>query len=165
MATSPLTRNLRDGQMVVKDGSGTPKTVTLTLDEGDLNWNEPLETVEVKDRGTLDHTRPGDEMSGDISFSLKWNQLISFTVTSGDGNTFYEMINNVGSAYTSTSSTGQRFTLLMEFTVTSPSGSGSEKIAFSKVYKKDLNMAEGADYNTISFSGTNFATRPTVTRV
>lgn len=164
MATSTLTRNLRDGQMVVKDGGGTPKSLTLTLDEGDVSWNEPLETVQVFDRGVHDHTRPGNAVSCTMSFGVKWNQLISFTALSSDGNVFYEMVNNLGSNYTSTSGTGQQFTLKYEFTVTSPSGSGSELITFNKVFKNSLDMSEGDDWNKIVFNGTDFEPKPVITR-
>lgn len=164
MAVSTLTRNLRDGQVVVNDGGGTAKTVTLTLDEGDLSWNEPEETVQVSDRGVLDHTRPGNQVACSLSFSLKWNQLISFTALSSDGNVFYEMVNNLGSNYTSTSGTGQQFTLEYVFTVTSPSGSGSEAITFAKVFKNSLDMSEGDDWNKIVFNGTDFEERPTIAR-
>ena len=63
MATNPLTRNLRDGQLVISDGAGSPTSLTLTLDNGDLEWTEPEEEVEIKDRGVLDHVRPGDQQS------------------------------------------------------------------------------------------------------
>lgn len=165
MAVSTLTRNLRDGQLVVRDGAGTPKTFTLTLDEGDLNWTETTETREIMDRGALDHTRPGNEVACDLNFSTKWNQLISFTGNSSDGNVLYEMVNNLGSNYTSTSGTGQQFTLEYVFTVTSPTGSGGETVTFAKVFKTTMDMSEGDEYNTVSFSGRDFEVRPTIARV
>jgi len=33
MSVSQLTRNLRDGELVIKDGAGTPKTLTVILDQ------------------------------------------------------------------------------------------------------------------------------------
>lgn len=165
MAVSTLTRNLRDGQLVVNDGAGSPKTVTLTLDEGDLSWTETLETREISDRGALDHTRPGNEVPCDMSFSIKWNQLISYTANSSDGNVLYEMVNNIGGGYTSTSGTGQQFTLEYVFTCTSPTAAGTETVTFAKVFKTSMDMSEQEDYNTISFSGRDFETRPTVARV
>lgn len=165
MTVSTLTRNLRDGQLAVSDGAGTPLTVTLTLDEGDLNWTETEETVEVLDRGVLDHTRPGNQVPCDISFSIKWNQLISKTANSSDGNVLYEMVNNLGSTYTSTSGTGQQFTLKYTFTCTSPTAAGTETVVFAKVFKQSLDMSEGDDYNTVSFSGRDFETKPTIARV
>lgn len=165
MTVSTLSRNLRDGQMVVNDGAGSPKTVTLTLDEGDVSWTETLETREIMDRGALDHTRPGNEVACDLSFSIKWNQLISYTAASSDGNVLYEMVNNLGSVYTSTSGTGQQFTLEYVFTCTSPTSSGTETVTFAKVFKTSMDMSEGDDYNTVSFSGRDFETKPTIARV
>ena len=73
MAVSNLTRNLRDGELVIKDGSfGTPKSLTVLLDEGDLRWVVRSRTIEVKDRGSISagHTRKGDDESVALSFTV-----------------------------------------------------------------------------------------------
>ena len=65
----------------------------------------------------------------------------------------------------STSSPGQQKTLTFEFTVVDPSGTASEKIVFSKVYRETLTMSEGDDSNVIAFTGRSFAIAPAVSRV
>lgn len=167
MAVGTLTRNLRDGQISIGDGSG--KTLTLTLDNGDLSWEVPEEdTIEIKDRGVLDHTRPGDQLSGSLSYSAKWVALIGESVTSSaDPTQFYEIINNNESFYTTTSGTGQKFTLQHAFVVTDP-GAGAttdEQITFDKVYKTNCSVAEGDDANTVSFDGVNFETKPKIQQI
>lgn len=161
------TRNLRDDEIVVSDGGS--QSLTLLLDEGDLSWTEPENTVIVLDRGILDHTRPGDEEPIDLSYSVKWTSLISLTVTgSGDGSAFYEMINNFdGTSYTSIAPAGEKFALRHQFTLTDPAAGAltSEQITFSQVFKTSLSMSEGDDFNTISFSGTDFETQPIIVRV
>ncbi len=161
------TRNLRDDEITLMDGGS--ETLVLLLDEGDLSWGESEATVEVLDRGILDHTRPGDEEAIDLSYSVKWMSLISKTVTgSGDGSAFYEFINNTdGSTYTSISPAGEKFQLKHRFVITDPASGAltSEQIDFGKVFKQSMNMSEGDDWNTISFSGRDFETRPTITRV
>jgi hypothetical protein len=163
MAISTLTKNLRDGTVVVSDGTGTPKTLTLLLDSGDLSWTESEEAVQVLDRGVLDHTREGDQVPVDISFSVKWVQLLAESLSGGSDRTLYEMVNNTNSTYTTTGGTGQKYSLKYEFTVNDASGVKNEKITFAKVYKKSMQLGEGADWNTIQFDGCDFERRPTIT--
>jgi hypothetical protein len=168
MAVTQLTRNLRDGELVIKDGSGTPKTLTVVLDEGDLSWTLRQRTLEVKDRGSIaaGHLRKGDDESVQFSFTARWTQLIGKSADAADPLQLYEMLMFAdGSGVTSTSSAGQQETLTFEFTVVDPAGVASEKIVFAKVYRETLTMSEGDDSNVIAFSGRSFATKPTVTRV
>jgi hypothetical protein len=155
--------------MVVKDGTGTPLSLTLALDEGDLAWTNNHATREIMDRGALSHTRPGNEQVGDLSFSVKWVELLGkASHSSVDAYTLYEMVENVGGAFVSTSGAGQQFTLKYEFTVTDPadstSGTGDELIVFAKAYPTSLECAEGDEYGTVKFTGRNFETKPTITR-
>jgi hypothetical protein len=168
MAVSQLTRNLRDGELVIKDGSGTPKTLTVLLDEGDLSWTQRQRTIEVKDRGsiTAGHLRKGDDESVQLSFTAKWTQLLGKTANPADPLQLYETLMLAsGSGIVSTSSPGQQETLTFEFTVVDPSGTASEKIVFNKVYRETLTMSEGDDCNVIAFTGRSFATAPVVARV
>src|SRR6478752_5847952 len=94
MAVTQLTRNLRDGELVIKDGTGTPKTLTVLLDEGDLSWTLKQRTLEVKDRGSISagHLRKGDDESVQLSFTARWTQLIGKSVDSADPLQLYEML-------------------------------------------------------------------------
>ncbi len=168
MAVTNLVRNLRDGELVIKDGSDPVLSLTLLLDEGDLTWTQRLRTIEVKDRGSIaaGHTRKGDDESVSLSFSAKWTQLIGKSASSGDPLQLYELLTFASSLdLTSTSGSGQQNTLRFEFTVTDPAGLASEKIVFAKVYRETLTMSEAADYNVISFTGRDFEVSPVVTRV
>ena len=86
MAISNVTRNLRDGELVIRDGSETPLTLTVILDEGDLTWTQRQRTIEIKDRGSIaqGHTRKGDEESISISFSARWTQLLGKAANAAD---------------------------------------------------------------------------------
>lgn len=168
MAVTNLVRNLRDGELVIKDGSDPAIALTLLLDEGDLTWTQRLRTIEVKDRGSIaaGHTRKGDEESVSLSFSAKWTQLIGKSASSSDPLQLYELLTFAsGLGLTSTSGSGQQQTLKLEFTVTDPAGVASEKITFAKVYRETLTMSEAADYNVISFTGRDFEVAPVVSRV
>jgi len=169
MAVSNLVRNLRDAELVLKDGtSPTPLQLTVVLDEGDLSWTERLRTIEVKDRGRITggHLRPGEEESVTLSFSAKWTQLIGKAHDAGDPLQLYEFLTfAAGAGVVSTSTSGEQQTLTFEFTVLDPAGVASEKITFTKVYRESLSLSEGDDFNLIQFSGRAFVTRPTVSRV
>lgn len=168
MAVSTLTRNLRDGELVLKDGSSPRKSLTVLLDEGDLTWTERQRTLEIKDRGSLadGHTRKGDEESVALSFTAKWTQLLGKSLDDADPLQLYEFLTFAsGAGVVSTSEDGEQDTLRLEFTILDPAGVASEKVVFDKVYRESLTLREGDDYNTIAFSGRDFETRPVVSRV
>ncbi len=169
MAVSNLVRNLRDAELVLKDGaSPTALSLTVLLDEGDLSWTEKVNTIEIKDRGKISggHLRQGDDESVSVSFSAKWTQLIGKAASSGDPLQLYEFLTFAsGAGIASTSADGEQETLTFEFTILDPAGVASEKVTFSKVYRESLSMTEGDDYNLITFSGKAFVTSPTVARV
>lgn len=165
VGVSVITRNLRNGTLVLKDGSGSPKTLTVALDEGDLRWIERQQTIEILDRGVLDHTRPGDQLPVDLSFSAKWTQLLGKEADSGNALQLYEFLHGLSATgVVSTSPTGQQFTLTFEFTVADPASSNDELITFTKVFRQSLTMNEADRANLITFSGRAFITRPTITR-
>ena len=169
MAVTNLTRNLRDGELKIKDGtSGTPQSLTVLLDEGDLRWSVRSRTIEVKDRGSIaaGHTRKGDEESVSLSFTAKWTQLLGKSASGADPLQLYELLMFAsGANVVSTSQTGEQDTLTLEFTVIDPAGAASERITFSKVYRESLTMSEGDESNLIAFTGRAFITKPIVARV
>lgn len=169
MAVTNVTRNLRDGELVIKDGTTpTAQSLTVLLDEGDLSWTERTNTIEVKDRGSISagHTRKGDDESVALSFTAKWTQLLGKSVVGGDPLQLYEFLNFLsGLSVVSTSPSGEQETLQFEFTVFDPAGVASEKITFAKVYRESLTMSEGDETNLISFSGRDFEVAPVVARV
>lgn len=167
MSVTNLVRNLRDGELVIKDGSSPANSLTVLLDEGDLSWTQRVRTIEVKDRGSIaaGHTRKGDDESVSLSFSAKWTQLLGKSANGADPLQLYELLTFAGAlGLTSTSGDGQQDTLQFEFTVTDPTGAASEKITFARVYRESLTMSEGGDYNVISFTGRDFEVAPVVAR-
>lgn len=165
---SHITRNLRDGELVIRDGGDPALSLTVLLDEGDLSWTERRQTIEVKDRGSIagGHLRRGDDESVAISFTAKWTQLLGRAINVEDPLALYELLTFAsGVDAVSTSPTGEQETLEFEFTVLDPAGEASERITFARVYRESLTMAEGNEYNTISFSGRDFETAPRIERV
>jgi hypothetical protein len=167
-ALTTLTRNMRDGQITIRDGSTTPIEAIVLADNGDLKWTERENAIEIKQRGVLSHVRNGDEESSEISFTIRWTQLIQGTVDASDGYSVYEMINNIDDAFASTSGCGEKFTLEWEFQVDPPGNcvpTAGEIITFAKVFKETIECSEGNEFNTLAFKGRNFQTRPTIARV
>jgi len=168
MATSQISRNLRDGELVISDGSTPPLTLTVVLDEGDLTWTQRQRTIEVKDRGSIaaGHLRKGDDESVQLSFTARWTQLIGKSAHEADALQLYETLMFAsGTGVTSTSGAGQQETLTFVFTVVDPAGVAGETITFSKVYRETLTLSEGDDANLIAFSGRAFTTAPIVSRI
>ena len=167
MAVSSISRNLRDGELLIKD-NGAAGSVTVLLDEGDLSWTQRQNTIEIKDRGSIaaGHTRRGDEESLSISFTAKWTQLVGNAENAADPHQLYEFLNfHPGAGVGSTSSAGEQQTLTFEFTVLDPTGVASEKVIFAKVYQESLTMSEGEESNLIAFTGRAFQTSPTIDRL
>ncbi len=167
MAVSNLTRNLRDGELVIKD-NGLAGALTVLLDEGDLTWTQRQNTIEVKDRGSIakGHTRSGDDESVSISFTAKWTQLLGAAINAADPLQLYETLTfHPNAGLGSTSAVGEQQTLTFEFTILDPAGVASEKVVFEKVYRESLSMSEGDDTNLISFTGKAFQTEPTISRL
>ena len=73
MAYSSVVKTLRDGQILIKDGTGTPKTITVAFEQGDLTLNIPgPEVLVFLDRnrlGTTPSLRYGKEQPVTGSFS------------------------------------------------------------------------------------------------
>lgn len=155
------TRNLRDGQIKVFDGTTpTALEVTLTLEEGDLEFEEVTENIQVKDRGALDHVRPGDQMPVPLSFSVKLDRVheASTPVTLRDA------LKNAGgaSSWVSVAGDHEPYAVGIEFTVLDPAGgSDDETITFGKFFQESIKFTEGSDYNTLQVSGFSYETSPT----
>jgi len=169
MASSTTTKNLRDGSMQVWDGTGTPLKITLDLLEGNLTFTETINTVNVLDRGSLDHQRTGDEAAVTGSFTAKYTEFIS---DSGDGPLLYEVLTDTGEAasdnWISTSATATDvWTLTVYFSILDPDTADStryENVKFSKFSPTSIEFSEGDEFDTIAVSFQAFEVRPTITK-
>ena len=161
------TRNLRDGQLAINDGSPSPNTITLALDEGDLVWTERSRVVNVLDRGDLSHMRQGDEQPVTGRFTLKFVEFISSGAPADP--TPYEVLNRIGAAASWTSTNddnGDVYTLELVFTITNPDPSGSdETVTFAKLCPARIELSEGDEYDTLSVEFQDFETAPTIAKL
>ena len=112
MAYSTLPKTRRDGVITLKDGTGTPVTLEVAYEEGNLTFDTPkaAQTV-IRDRGTISTVRKGDdEPTASGSFSAFFRQ---FTDGSEAGS-ILDFINQTGN-YSSNISTGSSGTPFVEF--------------------------------------------------
>ena len=66
------THNLRQGVIKVYSGDTVPLVKTALFTEGDFTFTRTKNTIQVKNRGVLDHLRKGDQEAVTFSFSAKF---------------------------------------------------------------------------------------------
>ena len=155
------TRNLRDGTLVIRDGAGTPNSTTVPLHDEALTWIEASPVVNVLDRGTLSHMRPGPESPVTGEFTAKFKR---FETAAGDPSP-YEAITRTGAAaaWTSTNDDGgDVYTVELVFTIADPDGGSDEVVTFAKVCPLRITFQQGDQYDTLTVVLQDFETAPDV---
>ena len=66
------THNLRQGVLRIRSGDTVVLTKEVLFTEGDFTYTVTKNTIQVKNRGVLDHLRKGDEEAVTFSFSAKF---------------------------------------------------------------------------------------------
>lgn len=161
-----VTKNLRDATMKIEDGAGTPNSITLALEEGDLSYAIKQNVINVLDRGSLSHQREGDEEPVTGSFTVKYVELIKQTASSNP--TPYEALTQTGAAasWTSTNTDGggvYNTSIILE--INDPDATNQdERTTLSKVRATSIDFSEGDEYNTLAFEFQAFVTKPTVAK-
>jgi hypothetical protein len=86
MANSTVVKHWRDGLCTVKDGTGTPLSVTEKFGQGDFAFNDlsaaMREVVVYRSRGTRSAVRHGEQIEASGSFSVQVAEFTSATATS-----------------------------------------------------------------------------------
>ena len=158
MATSTSSRNLRDGIITIRDASNVYEVV---LEDGDLSFTETQNVIEVMDRGSLDHVRKGDDVPVSLSFTAKYVQL-----RDAAADTLYDVLKKTGNAasWATTGGAGEDVHLLtLTFIIRTPVSAGNDEyISFTRMYHTALTIAEGSEFNTISFTGQASIVAPTI---
>jgi hypothetical protein len=57
----------------IKDGSGTPNALELSIGNGTLTWTRRRNFEYILNRGRLDTVREGNKVPVDVRFDLKWD--------------------------------------------------------------------------------------------
>ena len=157
MAVSSIVKSAIDGTITLSDGTGTPVTLALSFDLGDLSitgLSQRLnEVVAVQRRGKLASIRHGARTFPQLTFSA---YITSYTgVTSAPGS-IMDFVTGTGvySANTSTSS-GDVFTCDVTFDIegTDLGDSADGQIVVADVHFA-FDLSEATDGNTVSLTGT-----------
>ncbi len=167
------TRNLTHGSISLADGAGTPNTLAVALDNGDLNFTRTKTHVTVSQRGVLDHQSRGMETPVQISFSIPFSQFGSKTTQAigpGGAVTDYsvkDFLLNIGiGTLTSTNGRNDVFSVDAIFTIADPAITGDENeiLTFTDLVIDDVSFAESEEFDGLTFTGTALLTEPTSVR-
>lgn len=160
MSNAP--RNMRDGIIIIRDGSATPKTLTLSLDEGNMKFTVKKPSFTIMNRGKIDSRKTGDESPTDVSFGVKVQQWSYEYVNSGLS--LYDALNGTGGAadagWISADECGP-FSVDIEFRMKNPCNpSQYEVLIFRKYHAESVSFSENAEANTLEVSGNALVGEP-----
>lgn len=158
-------RNLNHGQLIIKDGGGSAEqSVTVPIEVGNLSWTVVKENHEIHDRNTLLPFAEGRQKPMPVSFTIAYEAWLGDD--SADETTPVDALLQKGEAvdWESVESSGP-YAVDLEFRITSPGSSKSEKVILPKFHVDEIKVTEDEDFTKIEVSGMCRAVEPTVTRV
>lgn len=150
-------RNLTDGVLTVKDGSGTPKTLTVALDAGELKWSRKRALNPVYNRGSIASVRKGRDQMFDVSFKVAFDFLAGDTA--GTTPSLSEALHGDGLAASSgwvgkDVSNGSAYCIDLSFEITAPGDSSkSETVVLGKFFVESLDVSDGEGANMVDVKG------------
>lgn len=156
--------NLKNAILKIKDGTGTPLTLTVKMGEGNLTYSEKKPRIYIKNRGHLDDVEDGDDEAMEVSFEGKWNFLLSVT---GEPLSIEDVLKKRGlaSSWVSSDSDPCRpYAVDLELTFTPVCGAVNTEVILFPDFRYE-SLEHDAKGKTISCKGMCNATEPTVTRV
>lgn len=156
MPASTVVKNMIDGSLVIKDGTGTPIDVTVKYENGDFSISglgaKLREVQAYQSRGNLSSLRHTNRTFPTFSFSAQMSEF-----TSASDNSLADAIMRNGAFASAVSTSGANadvYTLDLVFTVegTSFGDSADHTFTLEDCYCT-LDFAEG-DPNTFTINGT-----------
>ena len=160
------TRNLRDGTLIIRDGTATPNTLTIPIMDGDLSFKVVQPSFILRNRGKIDSRKQADQEALDISFSFKFEQW-----SYADGNSGISVpdaFQQIGGAvnWNSTDPNCGPFAVDLVFRMTDPCNLAAyEQLVFSNFHADSLDFKEGSEANTVSVTGKALIFKPVRTHV
>jgi hypothetical protein len=159
---SGTTRNMRDGTIIIRDGSPTPKTLTIKIDEGNFNFSVKTPSFVVMNRGRIDSRKTGDETPTDINFGVKVEQWSFDYVDTGIS--INDALRGIGGAlaagWVSTDECGP-FSVDIEFRMKNPCNPAQyEQLIFRDFHAEQVSFAENAEANTLQVQGNALVAEP-----
>lgn len=87
--------DLKNSTVYFVDGTGTPKTLEIKIDEGNLTYTVKRNLEAKKNRGILDYIKEGDQENMDVSLECRFAGIKSDT---GEYVLPYEFLTKTGAA-------------------------------------------------------------------
>jgi hypothetical protein len=157
MAYSTAPKTLRDGKITLKDGTGTPVTLEVAYEEGNLSYDRPKaqSTLTTFDRGSLSSVRKDQDQFITFTFTANMRQFTD--AAAGSIIDFIEKTN----FYSGNTSTGsgtpyiEDYVIDVQFDVlgTTHGDDADHQATFSKCEYTSYSFAEGGPNSfTLSFT-------------
>lgn len=163
MAASTFAKTFRDGSLVITDNTGTPKSLTVPYENGDLSASGLgkglRETNPIQSRGNLVTVRKGNRVFPQVTFSVIMTHFTSATQTSiidciektGD------WTNAVSTLSKATAIPGDADTRDLTFTVEGTTPDSADHTCVMTKVELEYSFSEG-DPNTVNVTGTIYGT-------
>lgn len=156
-------RNLQDGTIQLADDNSA-NTLVIVCEEGNLTWSETHNVEHIKDRGSLDHMREGEQEPVSFSFSVRYKYAIA---SGSEPLSPYECFHQIGgaSSWVSREPCGDVYSIAIKFTIADPCSTGEdEMIVFHRVPRPNINFEEGQNSDVMSFEGISYEVAPRIYR-
>ena len=157
--------DLKNAVIKIKDGSTTPKEITIKVGDGTLTYSEKRNMEYTLNRGVLDEVREGDEVPMDVSFSFVW-EYIKSPNTTGATPSLEDALKKIGAAaawVSSDADTCRPYAVDIEILYT-PNCTGSDKETITLPDFRYESLDHDIKAGTISCSGKCNAKQATATR-
>lgn len=158
-------RNMRDGTIIIQDGSAIPKTLTIPVSEGDFSFTDNENTFIIMNRGRIYGRKLGDESTTQISFTAKFEQW-SYAAGASTGISIRDALRGEGGAsdWVSTDDACGPFAVDIIFKIADPcNATNFEVLTFENFHAAQINFREGGEFNSLSVSGEALVESPTRT--
>lgn len=167
---SQRTRNLTNGQITLVDGSTTPKTLVVPIEDGNLRFNVRRPAKVIMNRGRVAGLAEGNEEPMNASFSAKFEEWTGRTLTAfATIPSVPDAMHRKGNASTwvSTLDCGP-YCVDIRFDLTNPcEASGidqTERIVLPDFHCDEVGFEEGDNADMTTYSGICATLEPTSTR-
>ena len=165
MAASTVRKTKRDTTITLTDGAGSPNTLALTLDRGDLSASIPGPNIVRDDpRGVIGATpalRKGNDRPMSVSFTAR---VADFSDGTDEILTDWALKDDFGAGWTSTldaSGNAEVLAIHVDVGVEGTDHGDSADHSFRLPHcTGEWELSEGADFWELSFSGTSHSVRP-----
>ena len=152
-------KSLRDGTIKIADSGGTGggNSVTVDVEDGDLQYTEKNPANIILDRGVLDHARLANEEPIELSFSMKYQSHTAHVSPSP-----YDALTQTGgaSAWVSDEPSSDVYAVIIELTMTDPAGGAAEVLTFARFIPENIEFNEGDPHDVMRVSGRAVITAP-----